>query len=483
MCFCNSTSSELRQCEESECCSISTDSILLRELAVIFFNVQVVISRSMFFSTNPDSCFFYWNISSFYIVFQSMKNIFKFPPSSINLKEYLNGRNICAFLKKQSRTSRILSHNSKPVRIIFNLQAILKIFTLFYLLFLWISIESNEPKQPMVIRKVGLKKHDYWIGRILYCCDTIWIVELQCEKENIDRGRSYYDKGIDISDCFFSRTAQYIGFGGVIYISDVSKSMNISFSMFYHCFCSLGGGALYFYSYNSCLRMICANRCSCGTSYDGHFASIRATQVNRCDFLSVSYCSHTSDGRYSLYLNSGNQRVENTNSSMNHAFQCSGICFWTPSSLNSTHCTLSNNQVSNSICIYFSSCSGTISSSNILYNDSPVYGIAYVFNGRPKMNYCIFQNNQNNLFYIYSGSLEVSHSFIEHSSSLSANIAVSTSCNNSLTETTIYQIHFFNSLHCNADFPILTPRSTKTFGQNNLRSMYSFYQIIHILIS
>jgi len=70
------------------------------------------------------------------------------------------------------------------------------------------------------------------------------------------------------------------------------------------------------------------------------------------------------------------------------------------------------------------------------------------------MMYCIFQNNQNNLFCVYEGSLEVSHSFIDHSGSFSISIAISTSNNNSFTNRITYQLQFFNSLHCNADIPL-----------------------------
>jgi len=71
------------------------------------------------------------------------------------------------------------------------------------------------------------------------------------------------------------------------------------------------------------------------------------------------------------------------------------------------------------------------------------------------MMYCIFKNNQNTLFCVREGSLEVSHSFIDHSGSFSTSTAVSTSNNNSFTNTITYQLQFFNSIHCNADIPLI----------------------------
>jgi len=204
--------------------------------------------------------------------------------------------------------------------------------------------------------------------------------------------------------------------------------------------------------------MICANSCSCGAY--GHFVYHYASQMNQVEYLSVSNCSHTTSGNNSTCLSSGNQRVDNTNSSMNNAIQGSGIIISYLSPFSSSYCTFSNNMVSSSICINFYSSSGiTISMSyaNIVHNNSPSqYGVVYVNGaGARKMMYCIFKNNQNTLFCVWSGSIEVYHSFISHSASFSTSTEVSTSNNNSFTNTITYQLQFFNSLHCNADIPII----------------------------
>jgi len=236
--------------------------------------------------------------------------------------------------------------------------------------------------------------------------------------------------------------------------------MNINYSMFYNCVCSGDGGAIYFSSSNSYLRMICANSCS-GSHY--HFAYLYASQVNQVEYLSVSNCSHTTSGSYSILIVYGDQRTDNTNSSMNNVEDNSGICIYSPSSFTSSHCTFSNNKVSDWICIHFYSSSGTISMSyaNIVHNNSPSNGVVFVDGaGSRKMMYCIFKNNQNTLFCVNQGSLEVSHSFISHSGSFSIYTIVSTSNNNSFTNTITYQLQFFNSLHCNADIPLFTSPST-----------------------
>jgi len=285
--------------------------------------------------------------------------------------------------------------------------------------------------------------------------EIICNVGLGCESESIDQGRSYIDKNINISNCFFSRSSSYSGYGGVIYVTVSSFSMNVNYSIFYNCVCSGEGGEIYFSSSNSCLRMICANSCS---ALNYHFNYLSASQVNQVVYLSVSNCSHTTSGHYSIRLVYGNQRVDNTNSSMNIAFRYFGIGISSPSSFTSSHSTILNNKESFSKYIFFYSDSGTISMlyANIVHNNSPSqYGVVYVYGaGSKKMMYCIFQNNQNKLFCVYGGFLEVSHSFIDHSGSFSSRIAVSTSNNNSFTNTITNQLQFFNSLHCNVDIPI-----------------------------
>ena len=57
--------------------------------------------------------------------------------------------------------------------------------------------------------------------------------------------------------------------------------------MFYNRACSGDGGAIYFISTNSYLRMIFANRCSSGASYEGHFANTITYQLQF--FKSVHY--------------------------------------------------------------------------------------------------------------------------------------------------------------------------------------------------
>jgi len=286
--------------------------------------------------------------------------------------------------------------------------------------------------------------------------------EIECKSESISKGRSYQGVIINIASCFFVRSSQYSGNGGVVFINDGSLSMNISHSMFYYCASSSEGGAIYYDSSDSCLKMICANGC-CAVS-KCHFAHLKTSQMNKVEYLSISCCSHSTVGSYPLRLYKGNHKVDNTNSSMNNAYECSGIYFDTPITFTSTYCTFSNNIASNSICIKFYSNSGTVSSANIVHNNSPSFGVIYVYTGTPKIKYCIIQDNRNKLFHVQSGSFEVSNSMISHSGMSSTGI------NNSITITKTYHLPFFNSHYCNTDFNLVKQTPFNTVDLSPTRS-------------
>jgi len=365
------------------------------------------------------------------------------------------------FSKKELRNSKIRNKVTKQNSYIFKATTFLRIFLVLIFARLTSYLINQDEHKPSININNSITQFLKKPKIPLFCLNNnyiIWCSGLVCESENIGQGRSYVDNNIKISNCFFSRFLTYSGKGGVIYVSVSSYSMNINYTMFYNCVCSNDGGAIYYYSTDSCLRMICANSCSCGSEYPGHLAYLKASQMNQVEYLSEANCSHTTSGYYPIYLYTGYQRVENTNSSMNKAAGGSGFGIESPSSFTSSHCTFSNNKVSDSICLYFFSDTGQISMSyaNIVHNNSPSqYGVVFAYEASPKMIYCIFCYNRNTLFCVYSGSLEVSHSFIGHSGKFSVSTAVSTSNNNTLINRITYQLQFFHSLHCNADIPLL----------------------------
>ena len=277
------------------------------------------------------------------------------------------------------------------------------------------------------------------------------IVGVGCINENISQGRSYYQVSVEISQCFFSRTLPVNGHGGIIKVFEGSMSMSVSDSMFYSCSSYYWGGAIFFSSSNnSILKRICALKCY-ASAYQ-HFAYLFSSQINQVEYLSLASCSNTTSGYRSVSILSGKQRVNYSNFSMNNAIKHSTITFDHPDSLSSSFCTFSNNNVSENICIYFFICSGSLSFANIVNNNSPSnFGIMCSKQGSPQIQYCIFSQNENTLFCIISGSLEVSHSYLSHLSDFSTSTAVLTTNNNSFTNKQTYQIHFSNSHYCHAE--------------------------------
>jgi len=288
--------------------------------------------------------------------------------------------------------------------------------------------------------------------------EVIQISSSECVNSSLSSGRSFYNTNFYISNCFFTRFSSYSGPGGVVYLEGPSFVMIISYTVFNNCSCSSDGGAILFYSANSSLKMICAYGCS--ASY-GHFANLAASNMNYVEFLSQSLCSHTFIGSESLRIQSGDQKIEGINLSLNHANSVSCIHFKSSLSLIWSYSTIVKNIANSYKCIEFDSNAGIISSINIIQNNSPSgHGVINNNVEMIQMKYCIIEKNQNPLFCVYSGSIEVSHSFISHSGyTFFTRTMVLTSNNNSIytsiTSATpqTYQLAFYNTYNCFAEHP------------------------------
>ena len=238
----------------------------------------------------------------------------------------------------------------------------------------------------------------------------VYCVSSGCFDEKINQGRSFVDTTVDVFNCFFQRSSEFSGNGGVIYVNVGSINMNITYCMFYNCSSSSTGGAIWFCSLNSYIRMVCANRCDAASC---PFAYLQASLNNVIEYLSMSLCSYISSRTYTLYFYTGNQRADNINSSMNSAYHAPGIWVHSSTTFSSARCTFSNNIVSNSICIWFNFNAGTMSFANVVHNNSPSnWGVVCVSGGSPKMHYCVFDMNKNTLFSIFFCSIDISHIFI-----------------------------------------------------------------------
>ena len=345
-----------------------------------------------------------------------------------------------------------------------------ELLSIFWIVFLLSVSSFHEYTLKKPIHGIKIPQHKK-TKLVLECFRIIVIESIGCINESLTQGRSYYESNISVVDCVFSRTLTYDGDGGVIYVFIGSKyNMNVSYSMFSNIVSSGKAGAIFFSSQSSSIKMNCAYRCSCGATKMGQFAFLQTSMENQVDYLSVTQCSYTTNGIYTVYLSQGYEIVDNTNNSMNWAIMCSGLYVISPSKFTSSFCTFANNKVSESVCVYFSSNSGNMSYANIVHNNSPLTnGVVYIWGGFPKMFHCIFDNNQNTLFNILSGSLTIFNSFISHSSTLSSGTTVSITNNNNSIDLDIpleirqtYQFQFYNSFFCYADdpLPIQTPLNT-----------------------
>ena len=257
--------------------------------------------------------------------------------------------------------------------------------------------------------------------------------------------------------------------------------MSVSYSMFFNGIATYSG-AIFFDSYSSVLRMICANRCSASSHY--HYAYIQASKENQIEFLSLSLCSHETSGYMSIFLSLGLQRLDNTNYSLNKAYMSSSIRISSQTLFTSSYCTFMNNIVSYGICFFFSPNIVTMSYANIIDNNSPSnFGVVYV-NGGPihNMEFCVFKNNQNTLFFLESGSLEVSHSFISHTNGIINQAPVSTSKNNTFIQKQTYVIQFYDSHYCKAEIPISIQKPINTLFDTLVSNHLRAYSMIYPLI-
>jgi len=298
--------------------------------------------------------------------------------------------------------------------------------------------------------------------------------ETTCINQVISQSRSYYQANVNISNCNFQRFVQFVGDGGVIYIKGDLYYLFIENSVFFGCFCTKNGGGIHFHSNRVVFSKICAKLCS--ANY-GHFGYIIAKEDNFHDHLSITSCSNVTNGYYSIEINSGNQKIQNVNSSMNKASQMSGIGNGNPASFSCSYCSFSHNNMSSGICIMMNGNTGTIFCSNIIHNICPTsFGIVYVY-GSYLLKYCIFSNNHNVLFHISTGNLSIIHCLIFHSGAISTTYGLFASNNNSYISASTYFIHFYNSAYCNTDGILPIIETSKQIYRSLI------FVFIHYLIS
>ena len=263
------------------------------------------------------------------------------------------------------------------------------------------------------------------------------------------------NQNIKINNCLIMHLTS-TNSGGAISI-DSSYSLNVNDTTFFECIALTGfGGAIYFNNViNSTnisgiqLLRICASHCK--ATYN-QFSYLKTENNQILNLITVNNCNNL-NGYYTFYILSGNQYIHNINISYNRNIAYSGIGYHCPNSMFTNYCTFYNNTVISSCCINLLCQTGNISKCNIILNNSPTnYGVVYVTStGNYNFNECIFDRNNNTLFYVASGTLKLITCYINHlSHSIVTNtqIAPIFSPNLIITTTYYYSHSIYFSYYC-----------------------------------
>jgi len=292
-----------------------------------------------------------------------------------------------------------------------------------------------------------------------------------CFNSSIEQGRHYYESNLNISNCFFSRIQEFDGDGGVIFCTKECFQMILTKITFLNCSCSNVGGAVFSLCRNSNSSMICANMCSAMNI--GQFAYFKLN--NNHEFMSVSRCSDSQKGSYSILFENGNVQLTNMNSSLNRVHMCSCLASCYPASYSCNWSTFANNYAYESSCLLFERNSGVNIFINIVNNNSPHdNGVIYLFdNSAIDFIYCAFINNQDTLFFITTFRLKVINSVISHHCNLSIGPLIQSNISD-FKET--YKIPHFKTKYCHADVNI-DDQCIQNLDSNNRYIENDFVQI------
>ena len=265
--------------------------------------------------------------------------------------------------------------------------------------------------------------------------------------------------------CFFIRINNFESSGGIIYLSNLNGEMNINECIFYLCSCVGEGGAIYCYNistnFSSLIKKTCANSCftTLSSKYGQSFQIIISSTLNNFNNLievSITKCSPNNlGGSYSFSLKNGNQLINKLNSSLNYCIFVSSIYIHNSNQFNLQFCTCNSNIVNNLVCIELSSINNNnnFSFTNIINNNSPGHGLIYNNGGINNIFNSNFYLNQNYLFYIYNGKLNILNNNINHNHNLITTGIIPIYINNS-NIINLFKIQHLNTIYCFGEFKI-----------------------------
>ena len=242
---------------------------------------------------------------------------------------------------------------------------------------------------------------------------------------------------LEISYCYFSRSTTFNGYGGVIYMKDISLNLYIHDCIFEFCSSLNGGGAIYILCSSNgefIMNKVCSHHCF--TTLNGYapgqflWTFTSNSKKNDLHLSSTLKCAHNNDINryYSIVFERGNQNITFLNSTNNYCLLYSSFGSYISYTLTMKFNNFYNNTSSESVCIEFlgSNSLNSLEFSNIINNKilSNNRGILSVTNnGNHYINFCILLNNNGYLFnYISGSSLTSQFCYIKHIEEFKGNI-------------------------------------------------------------
>ena len=293
-----------------------------------------------------------------------------------------------------------------------------------------------------------------------------------------------------IKNCIFKELSNNPN-GGSIYIS-TTTTMNllIENTLFNDCNTTgstNGGGAIYFSSYgSSLLKKICSINCFItSTSYYGYgqfsFLQSGNLKINSLEFLSVLKCpgNHLGFRRSPIYIENGNQNINNINIFNNYSHQHAGMITSESNYFLSKFITFFKNIPILTQCFQIYNSNGNLSYSNIVENISPGgYSVILTqLNSNLYIKNCIFYNNSNLLLSIVTGgNIEVSNSFIIHLTNLIGNSNFYVNKLNNFEFTSTIKINYFSTYFCINQYDLILTTN------NNFKFIFKYLIFLKFII-
>ena len=281
----------------------------------------------------------------------------------------------------------------------------------------------------------------------------------------------FYGSNAEIVPCFSSRVdissypnvyIQFCGFfsfssnsaGGVVYVSNGNALILVEFCNIDNCRSTATGGVFYF----SCLSLIQSKICVHQAHTNDHctYGVFSATNKNEIYYVTICHSSPESSvtSNHNILALNGYQKIQNLNSTKNRGKREVALTVQDCINLNVLQCNFVQNTAIDERILWFNRGSNErkFVQINVVENNSPNGGVIVNENAAYSFQSCYFHSNSRILFYLISGSLTISTSYIYHTNTLtygavSIQSSVSSSNQNSIT--------FLKTGNCKAGIPFI----------------------------